>query len=88
MATIETREVRTALKKLYDFCGEHITNTNPVAYMRGNVSFCGMMDDDIIAGFGLWMQANGYNTAITTVQAYVREMLHTIDVIEEVSGNG
>ena len=84
MAAIETREVRQALKKLYDFCGEGLANTNPVEYMHGNVSFCDMMENEPTAGFGLWMHACGYNAAITAIQVYVREMLHTIDAIEEV----
>lgn len=53
-------------------------NTNPIAFMNGNVSFVDLMDKPDIKGFGDWMFNNGYNTALTQAELYVSHLLDKI----------
>lgn len=90
---ISVKEVRQALKALYSFCNSKLQNTNPIAYVsRCDVSFVDLMDDEVTNGFGNWMRANGVNATITATQVYIKDMLRTLDELEdepaqEVSGD-
>lgn len=90
---IRVKEVRQALKALYSFCNSKLQNTNPIAYVsRCDVSFVDLMDDEVTGGFGNWMRANGFNAAITSIRVYIKDMLCTLDKLEdepaqEVSGD-
>ena len=55
-------------------------NTNPIAFMHGNVSFVDLMDKQDTKGFGDWMFNNGFNTALTVVECYVRAMMDKLGV--------
>ena len=83
-ALIKVKEVRQALKVLYRFCGSKLQNTNPIAYVsRCDVSFVDLMDDEVTGGFGNWMRANGINATITAIQVYIKDMLCTLDELED-----
>ena len=89
MTDITAPEVLIALKVLRDHCKSLTKCTNAIEYMH-NRSFVDMMDDPETKGFGDWMFANGFNTALTAIECriaeYIKTVVEIIDKSEEVTG--
>lgn len=58
-------------------------NTNSIAFMHGGKSFVSMMEDESIKGFGDWMFNNGFNTALTTAECYIRKLMDNLNVDQD-----
>ena len=55
-----------------------VKDTSPSLYDKED-KFMEFMDNKSISDFGRWQFANGYNAALTSIQAYVKSM-KSIDV--------
>ena len=53
-------------------------NTNPIAFIHGNVSFVDLMDKQDTKGFGDWMFNNGFNTALVQAEIHAKNLLDKI----------
>lgn len=73
-------DVEYAIHSLILAIRSETKNTNPIAFMHGNVSFVDLMDKQDTKGFGDWMFNNGFNTALTVVGCYVRAMMDKLGV--------
>ena len=73
-------DIERALRNLILAIRSETRNTNPIAYMHGNVSFVDLMGKQDIKGFGDWMFCNGFNTALTAVECHVRAMMDELGV--------
>jgi len=77
---INRDDIDNALRNLIFAIRSETKNTNPIAFMHGNVSFVDLMDKQDTKGFGDWMFNNGFNTALTAVECYVRAMIDKLGV--------
>ena len=79
MADIKASEVHAALRALLRYSKSLTRNANPIEYMRGNVSFVDMMADEQTSGFGQWMHACGFNTALVMIECQIQEYIKTVE---------
>ena len=63
-----------------------VKNTNPSLYDKED-KFMDFMDDKNISEFGRWQWANGYNSALVTIQLFIESMKSKeIDIFSDVFG--
>ena len=76
MSDMTMDDVKYAIHDLIFAIRSETKNSNP----HGNVSFDDLMGKQDTKDFGCWMFDNGFNTALTIVECYVREMMDKLGV--------
>lgn len=69
-----------ALSDLIFAIRKETKNTNPIAFKHSNVSFVDLMGKQDIKDFGDWMFNNGFNTALTIAECYIRATMDKLGV--------
>lgn len=78
MSDMTMDDVEYAIHNLILALRSDTNNTNPIAFMHGNVSFVELMDKHDTKGFGDWMFNNGFNTALVQAEIYAKNLLDKI----------
>lgn len=78
MSDMTMDDVEYAIHNLILAIRSDTKNTNPMAFMHGNVSFVELMDKQDTKGFGDWMFNNGFNAALVQAEIYAKNLLDKI----------
>ena len=78
MSDMTMDDVEYAIHNLILAIRSDTKNTNPMAFMHGNVSFVKLMDKQNTKGFGDWMFNNGFNAALVQAEIYAKNLLDKI----------
>lgn len=83
MSDMTMDDVEHAIHNLILAIRSETKNSNPIAFMHGNASFDDLMDKYGPKEFGDWMFNNGFSTALTVVECYVRAMMDELGVSQK-----